>query len=62
MAAQQLAHWLAPKMKKALKNDIARNSRHEERMLFAKIKNGSLNPDEIVFTPYRHNKNDAYYD
>lgn len=62
MSAHHLAYWLMPKARKALKRDIARNSRHEERVIFAKIKNGSLDPDDVVFTPYNNNKSDAYYD
>ena len=62
MSAHELARWIRPKRRKDLKRDIARNNRHEERMLFAKIKNGSLDPDNVVFTPYHNNKSDAYYD
>lgn len=62
MAAAQLSHWLTPKMRKMLKRDIARNSRNETRMICVKLKKEALDPDGAVFTPYRHNKNDAYYD
>ncbi len=62
MAAHQLAHWLVSAKKKELKNDIKRNNRLEEKAVFAKIKYGILDPDDATFTPYRHNKNEPYYD
>lgn len=62
MASAQLAHWLARRMRRALKYDVHRQNRHEERMMLDRFKRGQGDPDEVNFNPYRLNKRDAYYD
>lgn len=62
MAAAQLAHWLVRRMRRALKYDVHRQNRHEERMALRKFRLGKGDPEYVNFNPYRLNKRDAYYD